>query len=132
MMAGVLAGSILVLTACASGQPSTGGQSVKLKIATGDAGQGSKLALLTGTLKGSRSGNTACFWVDVPSGKRPIVWPHGWVAETGPLRLLDADDHGVATVGDHISLRGGDVDGSVSPDYCNGLPGSFGTSGLAR
>jgi hypothetical protein len=132
-LGGAFGASIVLLSACASRQtPAGGGQSEKLTIATGVASGSTKLALLTGTLEGSRSGTTACFWVKVAGGRRPIVWPHGWTAEAEPLRLLDAGHRGVAHVGDRIALTGGDLDATTSVKYCQGLTGSFATSGLAK
>lgn len=80
-----------------------------------------KLALLEGVLGGSASAGGACLWIAVGSLKRPVLWPHRWSARLEPLRLVDADGHVVATVGDHLSLAGG-----IAPDgpaaYCPQTP----------
>lgn len=120
-------------TACGTAASTSASHSNSLRIASvPSGGSGSTLALLAGVLKGSVSSDkTACFWIDVPTGKRPVVWPADWTAEADPLRVLDGNSHVIASVGDQVSLTGGDLQNNAPAAFCGSVP-AFGVGSVQK
>lgn len=83
----------------------------RLAVATGtlDSPAG-PAALITGTLVGTTTGDTACFRIAEDPHHAPIVWPKGYYALPSPLRVLNASGMTVATAGHNVRFQGGAAD----------------------
>lgn len=61
-----------------------------------------------GLLGGQANKNgTACLWIGAGSERTALVWPDHYYASGNPLSVVDEKGHALATVGQHVVLRGG-------------------------
>jgi hypothetical protein len=105
------------LDACGARSPAQNAQSTPttagtLAIATYDPGGSVAMAaLIVGTIRGTvNSDRTACFRIDEDPHHLPMIWPAGYSASTGPLRVVDGLGKTVAVDGQHVKLPGGTSD----------------------
>lgn len=114
---------VLVLTfaldSCGAGTSAPNAQSTpsvgSLAIATYDPGTASMTALIVGTIRGTvNSDRTACFRMAEDPPNVPMIWPAGYSASTGPLRVLDRFGKTIAVDGQHVRLPGGTADFATS------------------
>ena len=84
-----------------------------LIVATDSQGGGGGDALGVGRLGGRVTDKRACIWLE-PTAEAPVgavrtalIWPDGFGAVDGPLRLLGPDGQVLAQMGDVVELGGG-------------------------
>lgn len=103
---GVLAAALLLLgvAACRGAQQSP--QSQSFPIPTQSDGFPGEDARVGGVLRGDA--DQGCLWLEHRSGERlAVLWPPGYSAMFGPVRLIGPDGEVVAREGETISGGGG-------------------------
>jgi hypothetical protein len=104
-------------------RPTLAAGMVRYRIATASRpGMASMLALASGKLDGQvNPDGTACFWLGDGTNRYAIFWPFGFSAAGLPLTVYDTDGRKAATVGQEVSMGGGNgPDGTANPLGCSG------------
>ena len=104
-------------------RPSLSAGMVRYRIATESRpGMAYMAALASGKLDGQvNPDGTACFWLGDGTNRYAIFWPFGFTAAGPPLTVYDTDGHKAATVGQGVSMGGGNApEGTPNPLGCSG------------
>ena len=105
----------------------------RYSVATSVKGVPGELLLNRVLVGHANADGTACFWVNVGSDRRALVWPSGSLARPSPLAVYDQKGARMAAVGQVLTIVGArDDPTSNTVRGCNGFTQAWIVTGLLR